>query len=243
MKKTGIIGALFSLAVVVLLAGVISYVGTIRDSRESVELEANSNTEPNTEVSINNTKPVYETVEEKDENVSEPKKDVEKIEEKKTVPEEKEVFLESEDYAPVSSVVTNDPSFEYPVIGEIVMDYSIDSAIFDVTLEQYRTNDSISISVAKGEDVLSSAEGTVSNIYTDIENGTTVVIDHENGWQTTYSQLDKNTAVSKGDTVLGGQKIGTVSSPSTYSVALGDHIDFAVAKNGETVDPKTVLVD
>ena len=74
MKKTGIIGALFSLAVVVLLAGVISYVGIIRDSRENVELEANANTEPNTEVSINNTKPVYETVEEKDENVSEPKK-------------------------------------------------------------------------------------------------------------------------------------------------------------------------
>lgn len=249
MNKRKLYGVLFSLCLIIVSAAGISSIGFKKDM-ETKETEQNT-TSQNDEVALNNNTSAYseefvaglnESYSQTENNVEilaeEPQQDIE-------IPvitqQETEVVMEEEPTTTVNATEETTPVFKYPALGEIVMDYSIDKAIFDVTLEQYRTNDSISISAAKGSDVISAADGKVADIYTDTENGTTVVIDHVNGWQTTYSQLEKETAVSKGDNVTAGQKIGTVSSPSSYSVLLGDHIDFSVAQNGNTVDPKTVL--
>ncbi len=251
MNKRKLYGVLFSLCLIVISAAGISAIGFKKDI-ETNKTDTNKTSE-NEEVALNNNTSAYseEYMANLNENYSEIENQVEVLAEEPQqdveIPvitqeePETEVAIEEEPVAVANATEETTPVFKYPALGEIVMDYSIDKAIFDVTLEQYRTNDSISISAAKGSDVISSADGTVADIYTDTENGTTVVIDHGNGWQTTYSQLEKETAVSKGDTVTSGQKIGTVSSPSLYSVLLGDHIDFSVAQNGNTVDPKTVL--
>lgn len=251
MKKSRLYGGIVSFCLVVLAAAGISTIGLKKDAENQNNTSEIVKDEPHKEVVVNNTPPFYTTSVENVKNVDDIEDTVENNEvstenqstETEATEPEKEVFLESEDYTETSVVNTEDPLFKYPAAGEIVMDYSIDKAIFDITLEQYRTNDSISIGAAKGSDVTASADGTVSKIYTDIENGTTVVIDHKNGWQTTYSQLEKDTAVSEGDTVTSGQKIGVVATPSSYSVLLGDHIDFSVAQNGESVDPKLVLAE
>lgn len=251
MNKRKTYGILFSLCLIIISAAGISSIGFKKDI-ETKETKENT-TSQNDEVALNNDTSAYseEFVAGLNQNYSQTENNVEALAEEPqqdveipvvTQEENKtEVVMEEEPTTAVNAIEETTPVFKYPTSGEIVMDYSIDKAIFDVTLEQYRTNDSISISASKGSDVIASADGTVADIYTDTENGTTVVIDHGNGWQTTYSQLEKETAVSKGDTVSAGQKIGTVSSPSSYSVLLGDHIDFSVTQNGNTVDPKTVL--
>lgn len=58
-----------------------------------------------------------------------------------------------------------------------------------MTLDQYRTNDNVCISAEVGDEVKASADGVVSEIVRDDLLGNYVVIDHENGWRTTYSQL------------------------------------------------------
>lgn len=133
------------------------------------------------------------------------------------------------------------PVFAWPVTGKIVMDYSADVPVFDQTLEQYRTNNCISISADKGEKVLAAAAGTVESIAHNDENGYVVTVFHGNGWRTTYGQLDENLAVKEGDIVNSGDLIGVVGAPSKYSVMLGNHMDFGVTENGDSIDPKTAL--
>ncbi len=137
--------------------------------------------------------------------------------------------------APTAS--TSEPVFGYPVQGEVVMPYSVDCAIYDPTLNQYHTNASVSISAASGDTVKAAEKGTVKEITKDEVKGNSVVIEHENGWLTTYSQLAEDISVQVGEAVEKGQAIGTVGEPTKYTVALGSHVEFAVAKDGETIDP------
>ena len=144
---------------------------------------------------------------------------------------------------PVKKAEASEPVLAYPVQGEIVMPYSVDSAIYDPTLNQYRTSDSISISAAAGDAVQAAEKGKVQEITKDEEKGTSVVIEHDNGWLTTYSQLAEDVSVKTGETVEKGQVIGTVGEPTKYSVALGSHVQFGVSKDGETVDPEKTVKD
>lgn len=129
----------------------------------------------------------------------------------------------------------------WPVEGQIVMDYSIETGIFDKTLQLYRTNDSISISAEEGTNVLAAFAGIVEDIYTDNEKGNTIVINHGNGWKSTYSQLQEDINVTVGQVVKEGDVIGTVALPTNYSVYLGPHLDFKVTKDDVSKDPKLLL--
>ncbi len=129
----------------------------------------------------------------------------------------------------------------WPVSGQIVMDYSVETGIFDRTLEQYRTNDSICISAPLGADVVAAADGTVTAVTKDKVDGVTVELDHGNGWKTTYSQLQDNLTVSEGQAVYKGDVIGKVAKPTGYSSALDCHLDFAVFKDDAPTDPKLIL--
>ncbi len=132
---------------------------------------------------------------------------------------------------------------DWPVSGKIVMDYSKDSAIYDRTLEQYRTNDSICISANLGDEVKVATDGIITSITKDVVDGVTVSVDHGNGWCSTYSQLNEDLAVSEGEAVHKGDVIGTVGAPTKYSVALGPHLEFSVLNENNTTDPKLVLAN
>jgi murein DD-endopeptidase MepM/ murein hydrolase activator NlpD len=151
----------------------------------------------------------------------------------KVVPESKQVFLS----------FNANSKLKWPIKGEIVMDYSKNHTVYDKTLEQYRVNESISIASKLGTPVKAAAAGTVVSISNDNKKGCTVVLDHGNGWQTTYSQLQENVIVDKNQVVDAGDVIGGVGSPTKYSILLGEHLDFEVTKDGQSTDPKMLLVD
>ena len=129
------------------------------------------------------------------------------------------------------------PTLAYPRQGEVVLPYSIDHAIYDPTLEQYRTNASISLSAKQGTEVKAAADGTVQAVTEDAETGKTIVIAHGDGWLTTYGQLEDAVTVKKGEKVTQGQRIGAVDDPTKYGAALGSHLEFAMEQNGEPKDP------
>ena len=129
------------------------------------------------------------------------------------------------------------PTFTYPLQGEVVLPYSMDHAVYDPTLEQYRTNASVSISAEKGAEVQAAADGTVTAVAEDEENGRMVTISHAGGWVTVYGQLAEGMPVKKGDKVKQGQVIGSVGEPTKYGTALGSHLEFAMKQDGKTEDP------
>ena len=131
------------------------------------------------------------------------------------------------------------PVFAAPLEGEtkVVLAYSTDHAIYDPTLEQYRTNASVSLSAKKGTEVKAAADGVVKEVKKDAQAGNLVRIAHGEDWLTTYGQLADAVAVKEGESVKQGQRIGTVAAPTKYGVALGEHLIFAMEKNGEPQNP------
>ena len=67
--------------------------------------------------------------------------------------------------------------------------------------------------------------------------GSVVVLDHGNGWRTLYAHLD-SIAVKRGDTVRAGDTLGGLGSTGK---ATGPHVHVEVHKDGQRVDPATVI--
>ena len=82
---------------------------------------------------------------------------------------------------------------------------------------------------------------TVLSVTADDYLGTTVVIAHPDGYETTYASLQEEVSVSEGDSVSAGQVIGAVGNTAFTESALGAHLHFSVAKDGAAVDPGTYL--
>lgn len=248
--------AVLAFICIVAVVAVFSIVG--RTNNIQNEVAQNDNMEEEIKSVIINKSPSYsepksydvsenvskeETVQEEIVVVNDVTNEENKKEEVKEEVKEEPVFSQETDVYTQTATFEEDMLFKMPIEGNIVMDYSIDSAIYDVTLDQYRTNDSISIAANIGDEVKASADGVVESVYNDDEKGETVVINHNNGWKTTYSQLNSDVAVLEGDSVKEGQVIGSVSKPTKYGVGLGSHINFSVLKDEQTVDPKIVMAE
>lgn len=67
--------------------------------------------------------------------------------------------------------------------------------------------------------------------------GNYVVVDHGDGYTSLYGHLQKAT-VKKGDTVSAGQQVGVIGSTGNSS---GPHLHLRVHKNGQSIDPRTVI--
>lgn len=128
-----------------------------------------------------------------------------------------------------------------PVDGKIVMNYSPDHAVYDITLEQYRTNPAISVKVPEGTAVKAAASGTVKTVSANPREGNFVVISHGNGLESMYGQLQPVVDIKQGDTVSKNQQIGTVAAPTKYSVNEGAHLYFAVTQNQLPQNPEVMF--
>ena len=89
--------------------------------------------------------------------------------------------------------------------------------------------------------VKSAEEGTVKSIKNDPRYGITVVIEHEKGYTTVYSNLLTAEFVKEGEKLTKGQTIGTVGNTATFEIADEPHLHFEMLKDGEYVDPNLYL--
>ena len=124
----------------------------------------------------------------------------------------------------------------WPVIGNVVMNYSMDERIYFATLNQYCYYPAVAISAEEGGPVNAAALGTVTKIGINEEIGQYVVMDLGDGYQATYGQLQDLT-VEQGDQVSKGQIIGYVAVPTKYYSLEGTNIYFKLEKDGESVNP------
>lgn len=136
---------------------------------------------------------------------------------------------------------TKDPSFAKPVEGEKQKDYSKDNLVYSSTLQEWTVHNGIDFSAEKTDVVKASADGKIKSIKNDPRYGLTVVIEHENGFETIYSSLLTAEFVTVGEEVKQGQTIATVGNTATFEIADNTHLHFEMKQNGENIDPNIYL--
>lgn len=126
---------------------------------------------------------------------------------------------------------------DVPIKGEILREFAKDSLVFSNTLQEWITHNGIDIKADKTSVVKCSANGTVSAIKNDPRYGLTVIINHDNGYQTIYSNLLTAEFVVKGEKVEKGQSIGTVGNSASFEIEDEYHLHFELLKDNEYLNP------
>lgn len=129
------------------------------------------------------------------------------------------------------------PQVVSPLDGTTVTVFSMTELLYDPTMADWRTHDGIDVQAQEGAAVKTAAGGTVQSVTDDELMGTTVVIQHDNGYSTRYSSLQKDVPVQAGQQVVAGEVIGRVGATSAAESQMGSHLHFSVSRDGAVIDP------
>ncbi len=98
-----------------------------------------------------------------------------------------------------------------------------------------RMHEGLDFTAPRGTPIYASANGVVKTAGVHNGYGNTVIIDHQNGYETLYAHMSKINARS-GATVKRGQVIGYVGSTGLSS---GPHLHYEIKKDGVKINPIT----
>ena len=132
-------------------------------------------------------------------------------------------------------------NFVNPVDGEIVREFAQDNLIYSATLEEWTTHSGIDIKAEKTTVVKAAEAGTVKSIKNDPRYGLTIVIEHDDNFQTVYSNLLTSEFVVEGEKVEKGQSIGTVGNTAIFEIVDEPHLHFEIQKHSLPVDPSIYI--
>ena len=132
-------------------------------------------------------------------------------------------------------------TFIKPTDGEIIREFAKDNLIYSETLKEWITHTAVDIKADKTSVIKSSADGIVKSIVNDPRYGLTVIIEHDDGYETVYSNLLTAEFVVEGEEVSQGQTIGTVGNTASFESSMDCHLHFELLKDGEYLDPTIYL--
>lgn len=130
-----------------------------------------------------------------------------------------------------------DPTFVKPLEGEIIAEFANENLVYSKTLKEWVTHNGIDIRGEKASIVKASSDGKVKFIKNDPRYGITVAIEHENGYESRYSNLLTAEFVKEGETIKQGQTIGTVGNTAVFEIADESHLHFEILKDGKYLNP------
>lgn len=110
---------------------------------------------------------------------------------------------------------------------------SYDNAYYPHEGYDYKTKDSSAFQVT------ASASGKVIKVEDDKLYGQTIIVDSGDGYTERYESLG-SVEVKQGDAIRQGQVLGT-SGTCEFEKSAGDHLYFAIYKDGQPVDPGSLL--
>jgi murein DD-endopeptidase MepM/ murein hydrolase activator NlpD len=137
--------------------------------------------------------------------------------------------------------VKKELNFVKPVEGEISREFAKDNLIYSETLQEWVTHMGIDIKADKTTVVKAAEAGTVKSIKNDPRYGITIVIEHQDGFQTVYANLLTTEFVVEGEKVEKGQSIGTVGNTAIFEIADEAHLHFEILKDSVQVDPSLYI--
>ena len=132
-------------------------------------------------------------------------------------------------------------TFVKPTEGDIICEYAKDNLIYSETLKEWITNTAIDIKADKTSVIKASADGIVKSIVNDPRYGLTVIIEHDEGYETVYANLLTAEFVVVGEEVAQGQTIGTAGNTASFESSMECHLHFELIKDGEYLDPAIYL--
>ncbi len=127
-------------------------------------------------------------------------------------------------------------------LGTILKEYTIDigfsntELVFNPTMQHWATHEGLDMKAQAGSEVYCPFDGKVKSVDTDTFYGTTVVITHDGGYETTYRLLDE-VSLTAGSNIKEGDKIGVISDSALAEIAQGAHLHLELTKDGVRVDP------
>lgn len=175
--------------------------------------------------------------------IEEAKKTENEIEENEIKEELEAIPTEVEDVKPEVEEIEEkkELQFSFPVDGEVVKEFSMENLQYSATLEEWTTHQGIDIKADRTTVVKAAEAGTVKAIKNDPRFGLTVIIEHQDGYKTVYSNLLTTEFVTEDEKVEKGQTIGTVGNSAVFEIADEPHLHFEIIKDGEYVDPMKYL--
>ena len=144
-----------------------------------------------------------------------------------------------EETTPTSSSVI---SFDMPVMNATVLKGFSDTELqYNSVMNVWETHKAIDFYAEVGANVYAVYGGTVTEISTNLLDGTVITIDHGDGLKTTYGSLSNEVKVSVGDLVGKGDVIGTASNTATAETSTDGQVHFEVWKDGDLVNPSNYM--
>ena len=131
---------------------------------------------------------------------------------------------------------TSDKTLTWPVSGNVILPYSMETTVYFKTLDQYQCNPGMLIAAGNGTTVQNAFLGKVTKVTSDNTYGNMVTLYIGNDYSIVYGQLDA-VYVKEGDYVKAGESIGTIGNPTDSFSEEGSHLFFQMYQGEETVDP------
>lgn len=131
-------------------------------------------------------------------------------------------------------------SLMWPVVGNILINYSMDKTVYFPTLQQYKYNPAVIIQANEGDLITAASAGKVISVFSDPQIGNGITMELGGGYEATYGQL-RNILVSEGSFVAAGDVIAEVAAPTKYYSVEGTNVYFKLTKDGEAINPLTKL--
>jgi murein DD-endopeptidase MepM/ murein hydrolase activator NlpD len=123
-----------------------------------------------------------------------------------------------------------------PVTGKITNNFGIK---VDTKTKKEIKSDGIDIEAKIGTNVKSIFDGTIEKVENNKTLGLTIVINHNNGFKTTYAHLS-DTKVNEGEQITKGSVIALTGNSGEKAVA---DLYFEVHKNNIAVNPMDYLIN
>lgn len=128
----------------------------------------------------------------------------------------------------------------WPVRGNVILDYSMETTTYFPTLDQYKCNPALIIQGEVSAPVTAPADALVSGIGTNEEIGTYVVLKLGDEYSAICGQL-KELQVEENQYIEKGTVLGYVAEPTKYYSIEGDNLYFELQHKGKPVDALNYL--
>lgn len=228
--------------------GIIMYMSTKTNKKQDIGKSEEQNTVVN-EITESASTDIGKTVEEQEKNIIKENEKQENTITENTVKENTTTQNTTTNTITQTNTVTENPiietkkevTFIKPVEGEIICEFAKDNLIYSETLKEWITHTAIDIKADKTSVIKTAASGIVKSIVNDPRYGLTVVIEHDEGYETVYSNLLTAEFVVEGEEIEQGQTIGTVGNTASFESGMEYHLHFELLKDGEYLDPNIYL--
>ena len=143
------------------------------------------------------------------------------------------------DYEPAGTAVVM--SVPVPEYLSMLKNCSMTNLQYNATLKRWEAHKAVTIETPREATVRATYDGTVISTTPSSVYGQQVIIQHKDGLQTVYSNLDRELEIRNGQAVTKGQIIGKVGNTSSIEFTKTPHLRVEVLRNGKKVDPNNYI--